>query len=123
MSRGKERGQATVELALVLPLVVIFALIVVQAALVANAQLLASHAAREGARAAAVDPDPAVARGAAVGAISAPGSRLDVSLSGGVVKGERLTVTVVYRVPTDVPLVGLLVGDVTVRSSVTMRVE
>ncbi len=120
MTRGKERGQATVELALVLPLVVLFALIVVQAALVANARLLVSHAAREGARAAAVDPSQATAASAARGSL---GDRLAISTSGGSSEGELITVTVVYSVPTNVPLVGQLIGDVDVEASVTMRVE
>lgn len=123
MARGKERGQATVELALVLPLVVLFALVVVQAALVANARLLVSHAAREGARAAAVDPNQAAAAEAARGSLGVPGSRLAVSLRGGSAEGDLITVTVVYSVATDVPLVGQLIGDVEVESSVTMRVE
>lgn len=123
MARGKERGQATVELALVLPLVVLFALIVVQAALVANARLLVSHAAREGARAAAVDPSQATAASAARGSLGVTGDRLAVSMSGGTSEGELITVTVVYSVPTNVPLVGQLIGDVDVEASVTMRVE
>ncbi len=123
MARGKERGQATVELALVLPLVVLFALIVVQAALVANARLLVSHAAREGARAAAVDPSQATAASAARGSLGVPGDRLAISMSGGSSEGELITVTVVYSVPTNVPLVGQLIGDVEVEASVTMRVE
>ena len=53
------RGQATVELALTFPLVVLLLLMVVQLGLVIHAQLLAIHAAREGARAAAVAPEPA----------------------------------------------------------------
>jgi hypothetical protein len=34
-----------------------------------------------------------------------------------------VTVTVRYRSPTEVPLVGGLLGDPTVQASVTMRVE
>ena len=56
-----DRGQAMVETALVLPLVVLFLLAVVQVGLVVRAQVLVTHAAREAARAAAVDPDPAAA--------------------------------------------------------------
>jgi Flp pilus assembly protein TadG len=48
-----ERGQATVELALVLPVVVLLLMILIQAALVAKDQLLVQHAAREAARSAA----------------------------------------------------------------------
>ncbi|MEZ5340784.1 MAG: pilus assembly protein [Acidimicrobiales bacterium] len=123
MKRGKERGQATVELALVLPLIVVFLLAVVQVALVANARLLVSHAAREGARAAAVHPTSAVAAEAARGSLGVPASRLTVALAGGTAEGDQLAVTVIYRVPTNVPLVGMLVGDIDVSATVTMRVE
>jgi hypothetical protein len=34
-----------------------------------------------------------------------------------------VTATVTYRIPTTVPLVGALIGDRTVRSEASMRVE
>jgi hypothetical protein len=37
--------------------------------------------------------------------------------------GSRVRVTVTYSVPTDVPLVGDLLGDVTLQATATMRVE
>jgi len=52
------RGSAVVEFALVLPLVLLVLLGAVEVALVARAQLEVSQAAREGAREAAVSPDP-----------------------------------------------------------------
>lgn len=122
MSRD-ERGQATVELALSLPLAVMFALMVVQAGLVAKDLLLVNHSAREAARAAAVEPTVAVARSGAVGAASLDADRLSVSLSGGSSTGDQTTATVSYESPTSVPLVGWLVGDITLSASVTMRVE
>ncbi|QXC60098.1 pilus assembly protein [Aquihabitans sp. G128] len=120
---GQEGGQATVELALALPVVVLALLLVVQVALVARAQLLVVHAAREGARAAAVDPDPgAAARAArATPGLRAGDLRVEVAGRGG--EGSRVRVTVRYRVRTDVPLVGGLLGDPTVSATVTMRVE
>lgn len=132
MGRGKprrgvgscgERGQATVEFALVLPLVVVFALIGVQLGVVAKDLVLVHHAAREGARAAAVEPTVGVARAAAIGSSSLDAGRLDVLLSGGTTRGSSATVTVRYRSATDVPLVGLLAPDVDLEASVTMRVE
>ena len=53
-----QRGQATVEFAFVLPLIVLAALAVIQVGLVVRDQLGVVHAAREAARAASVDPDP-----------------------------------------------------------------
>ncbi len=116
-------GQATVELAMALPVVAMALLLVVQVALVAQAQILVVHAAREGARAAAVDPQPgAAARAARV----TPGLRpsgLHVVSSPRGPSSSIIRVTVHYRARTDVPLVGLLLGDVKVRAAVAMRVE
>lgn len=120
---GPEAGQATVELALALPVAVLIGLVGVQAGLVAIDALLVHHAAREAARAAAVDPSAAVARRAAEGATSLDGGRLDVGLGGGSERGDDLRVTVRYSSPTEVPLVGRLVGDVEVGAEVMMRVE
>ena len=53
---ARHRGQATVELALGLPVVCIGVLLVLQLALVGRDAVLVAHAAREAARAAAVDP-------------------------------------------------------------------
>ncbi len=124
MAAGKGgRGQATVELALTLPFVVILSLIVIQAGLVAKDALVVHHAAREAARAAAVDPSVAVARRAALASGPLDDVRLSLTLSGGTNRGDTTTARLRYRSPTDVPLVGRLVGDVTVVAEVTMRVE
>ncbi len=122
-TRWTERGQATVELALTLPLAVLFALMVIQAGLVAKDFLLVNHSAREAARAAAVDPTQAAARTGAVGGSNLEPGRMKVSLTGGSSTGDLATATVTYQSPTDVPLVGWLVGDVSLQAQVTMRVE
>jgi Flp pilus assembly protein TadG len=56
-----ERGSATIEFALVVPMVLLVLLAAVEVAVVARAQLEVVHAAREGAREAAASPDPAQA--------------------------------------------------------------
>lgn len=116
-------GQATVELALVLPVVVLLALVVAQAAAIGRDQLLVVHAAREAVRAAAADPDPGAATTAARGAAALEPARLSVALAGRGERGSRVTATVTYRAPTQVPIVGALLGDVTVTGRATMRVE
>lgn len=115
-----DAGQATVEVALALPVLVMALLLVIQVGLVVRAQILVVHAAREGARAAAV--------GSAAGsaAASTPGldpSRVSVSAAGGGGPGSTVTVTVRYRAETSVPLVGSLLGDANLTASVSMRVE
>lgn len=124
MSReDRQGGQATVELVLVLPVVVLLALVVAQAAAVGRDQLLVAHAAREAARAAAVDPDPGAARTAAVGSAALEPGRVSVSVTGRGGRGSRVTATLTYRSPTEVPLVGALLGDITLTGRATMRVE
>jgi Flp pilus assembly protein TadG len=120
---GDERGQATVELALVLPLVVVLLLALVQAAVVARDQILVTHAAREAARAAAVDDDVDAARRAAEQAGPLAAERLDVAVTGRDGVGSRVRVVVRYTLPMRVPLVGRVLDEVTLEASATMRVE
>lgn len=116
-------GQATVELVLVLPVVVLALLLVVQVALVARAQVLVVDAAREGARAAAVD-GPDAAAGAASTTPGLVADRLAVSAERDSARsGDLVRVVVRYRAPTDVPLVGALVGEPTLHAEVVMRSE
>ncbi len=119
----REGGQAAVEVALVLPLVAVLLLGVVQVGLVVRDQPLVTHAAREAAREAAVNPSPDAPRAAALASSSLDPARLAVRLSGRGGPGSRVRAEVVYRSPTEVPLVGPLLGDLTLRAEVTMRVE
>lgn len=115
--RRRERGQATVELAVALPFVLAVALLVVQVGLVVRAQVLVVHAAREAARAAAVGEPPPPPDGLAP-------ARTDLAVvATGADPGDRVTATVRYRVESDLPLVGPLLPDVVVRGAATMRVE
>ncbi|CAN5734100.1 hypothetical protein BH20ACT1_BH20ACT1_10520 [soil metagenome] len=118
-----DQGQAAVELALVLPLVAVLALMLVQVALVVRDQVLVIHAAREAARAAAVSPESDAAGEAARAGASLEPSRLEIDVSGRGQPGSRVQVELRYISPTEVPLVGPLVGDVTLSGSAAMRVE
>jgi Flp pilus assembly protein TadG len=119
----RDRGQATVEAALVLPLVVTMLLAVVQVGMIVRAQVLVTHAAREGARAAAVDDDPDAAARAAHEATALDDDRMAVAVRGRDGPGSRVQVDVTYRTPTDIPLIGALLPDVSVHGEATMRVE
>lgn len=115
------RGQATVELALGLPVVCIGVLLVLQLALVGRDAVLVTHAAREAARAAAVEPTGPSARTGAVAASSAlDPARLDVRLRR---SGGRVTVEVGYRSITGLPLVGALIPDPDLHGQATMLEE
>ena len=122
MTQAREDdGQAAVELALVLPFVCVTLLALVQIGLVVHTQLLVVHAAREGARAAAVDPHPGAPAIAVASSAPLDLSRLDVDVDAR--PDGRVEVEVTYSMPTDVPLVGPLVGDVELSASAVMRVE
>lgn len=108
------------ELALTLPLVVVGLLLVVQAGLVVADHVATVHAAREAARAVAVDGRPGAADRAARQA-GGVGCRADVRRPAEV--GAVLRVTLTCPAPTDVALVGPLLPDATVRASAAMRVE
>jgi len=129
MSRRRQppsdRGQASVELALLLPVVLLLLLAVLQVGLLARDVVLVTHAAREAARAAATDPEPAVARSAALVSSGLDPARVEVTttITGDGTTGRRVRIDVAYRAPTVVPLVGALLADRTIRTSATMRVE
>ncbi len=79
--RKSQAGSATVELALALPILTIFLLLIVQVGVVMLDQLAVTQAAREGARAAAVDPKNGVGAAAARRATGLPSERLAVVVS------------------------------------------
>jgi len=119
-----DRGQSTVEFALVLPLVALVILCIVQAGVVVRDQLLVSHAAREAARAAAVSDNDrsGAALAAARQAASLQGDRLSgtVTMVDG---GSTVRVVLSYRSTTDIAVIGPLVPDIDLKSSVVMRAE
>jgi Flp pilus assembly pilin Flp len=114
-----EAGQATVEFALLLPLIVFAALALIQVGLLVRDYVGVQHAAREAARAASVDPDPGGAARAAHRTL--PGARVQVGARPRV--GEPITVEVSYHAVTNVPLVGALFPDPTIHARAVMRVE
>ena len=114
-----DRGQATVELALVLPLVFTLLALLFQIALVARDEILVTHAARDAAREASVTPD--VSRIAASARQNLPGARVTVVRRGAV--GESVEVAVSYVAHTDLPLVGMFLPDLTMHGRSVMRVE
>jgi hypothetical protein len=103
--------------------VALLLLALLQVGLVARDVVLVSHAAREGARAAATDRDPSAAERAATRSGGLDPARMEVAVRGRDGPGSRVRVTVTYRIPTSVPIVGAFLGEKRVETSVTMRVE
>jgi Flp pilus assembly protein TadG len=118
-NRRHDRGQAAVEFALALPVVIVLVLGLVQVAVVVARQLAVEHAARSAARAASVAADPGAAARSEVDRMSAL-TAVTVETSA---TAELVTVTVRYREETTVPIVGRVIGDAELTASVTMRRE
>jgi len=115
------RGSATVEFALLIPLILLVLLAAVEVAVAARVQLEVVAAAREGAREAAVSPDPARALAVARNALGDAGERARITVSRPHVVGEPARVTVRldhhFRV---LPFGGLTVE---LKGTAAMRVE
>jgi hypothetical protein len=118
---SSDRGQAAVELALCLPLVVLVLLAGVQVALVVRDQITVIGAARDAARAMVVADGRAGAANESVTRTArlSPG-REHVSVTQ---QAGLITVTVTYRSPTDVPLLGPFMPDIALHATATMAAE
>jgi len=105
----RQAGSATVEFALVLPLLLVLGLATLQVALLVKDQLIVQGAARAGAREAAVSTDDAEVRQAVFDAApGVDGSRVDVVVDrDGQALGE-VSVRVIYHDAAVVPAVGWL---------------
>lgn len=114
-----ESGQATVEFALVLPLVIFLVLAVLQTALVVRDYVATVHSAREAVRAASVDRDPDAPAAAAHRVLR----RAHVDVDARPAVGAPIRVVVTYTSHTDLPLVGPLFPDPELRATATMRTE
>jgi Flp pilus assembly protein TadG len=118
-ARNRDRGQAAVELALCLPLLCIFLLGIVQLVVIVRDQLAVQLAAREAARAAAVAAaSDAAAEAAADRAVTLRPLNIATDSS-----NATVTVTVSHVTPTDLPLIGALLPDVTITATATMAME
>ena len=100
-------------------------LLVVQVSLLGRDQILVTHAARAAARAAAVVPSGDTGAPTQAAAASGPldRSRLSTSVVERPGALTEVEVHVRYRAPTDLPLIGPLLPDVTVEATATMRRE
>lgn len=116
MRGRRDRGQAAVEFAIALPLVVVLVFGIVQIAVVVRDQIAIELAARDGARAASVSATPAAA---ATRAAEAATTLRPISTSTSV-SGSTVAVTVRYTTRSRLPLLGVVIGDVDLTATVTM---
>ncbi|MDJ0924551.1 MAG: TadE/TadG family type IV pilus assembly protein [Acidimicrobiia bacterium] len=106
--RNRERGSATVELALLVPLILVLLVVVVEVAVVARAQVELVAAAREGARVAATSPDPERAVSAVRRALGTSGVNARIAVRRPHVVGRPAEVKVTLQHEIAVPLLGVL---------------
>jgi len=117
-----ERGSATVEFALVIPIVLLLLVALVEVAVVARVQIELLGAARQGARAAATNPDPAVAVDAVHEALSEGLMKsVVVTVERPAVVGREAVVRLSLRHHLAAALFGGVPVDLSARS--VMRVE
>lgn len=127
-ARGAVRqdGQAAVEFALVLPIVLVVAVAICQVVLALNCRLVLLAASREGARRAAETNDPGEARNAAIRAAAAlPGGRPRVSVSfpEGRARGCPVEVELRGTVPLILPGLSRFLPPLEFRCSTWMALE
>ena len=118
-----ERGQATLELALCLPIVFVLLAALVETGGIVSDQIRLWHAARDAARAAVVDPSTEDVHRAAEDAGLHP---VDVTISPAPAlraAGRPLTVWLRYHPAARLPLIGGLLDNLTLDAQATMRIE
>jgi hypothetical protein len=127
MARRTDDGQATLEAALTLPVVLLALLLIVQVGIVVRDALALTGAAREGARTAAVTASDDEARAAirqAAGPLDAGRIEIAFAPSADWAAGEAITVRCSYVERLAIPIVSRIVSfDLPLRASSTMRAE
>lgn len=124
----EERGQAMVEMALVLPILLLLVFGIIEFGRVYNSYLEVTNAAREGARAGVVGAtDDTITTTVKNAAVLLDGDSLDITVSPGVdyrSRGAALNVTVYYPVQIYTPIISNIMGNpYMVKASATMRME
>ncbi|MCY3850385.1 MAG: pilus assembly protein [Acidimicrobiaceae bacterium] len=114
------RGQATVEFALLLPVAVVALLVIAQIGLVVRARVMLTHAAREGARVAAVGGSDTEVKAVVIDSGALDPAQVTVAVTRG---ATTVTVLVVYVMRTNVSVVGAMLNDPQMSSVATMYRE
>ncbi len=130
MSRWREdrRGQALVEMAIVLPILLLVLMGIIDFGRIYHGSLTVTAAAREAARQAALGAnDDEIRQTAVAAATSLPAAALEVEISptpGNRYPGTAITVEVSCRMPILTPIMqGLLDSPFTVRGQAVMKKE
>lgn len=124
--RSNQQGQAMVEFALVLPLLLLILLGIVQFGITYSHSLTLADAVRAGAREAAVsrtaaNPTAATTQAVLNSASDLDASKVGVSVSSDWAPGDAVTVSATY--PYSISILGIVVSSGSLHSSTTERVE
>lgn len=127
---NNQKGQALVEMALILPLLLLLLFGIFEFSRIYSAQLIVTHSAREGARAAAVgtlDAEVEDLMKLRVSALSLNPDLLNINIApahNNRSRGESVSINIEYPVKIFAPIISRIVGNpYVVKSEVTMRVE
>lgn len=121
-----ERGQAMVETALIMPLLILMLMGMVEMGRLGNAYLTVTHAARHGARYGAVGgSNSEIIEKVKYAAVPLNVDNLSVTINPETnrLTGNDLSITVAYPVELFIPVFSGLASPINVQSTVIMRVE
>jgi Flp pilus assembly protein TadG len=121
-----ESGQSLVEFALIVPLLILLLFGIVDFGRIFHAYLTIDHAGREAARAASIGKDDTQVKSTAVTdavGISLTTDRVVISPNGTRVSGNDVSITITYPITFLTPVIGSIVGPITLEDTTVMRVE
>jgi len=122
---NSQKGQSLVEFAMVLPLLVLLLFGITDFGRIFHAYLTIDHAGREAARVASIGKDNTTVKSTAVN--DATGIDLTVGQVGVTpatrTSGTDVTVTITYPITFLTPVIGSIVGPITLEDTTVMRVE
>ncbi|WHY76782.1 pilus assembly protein [Neobacillus sp. WH10] len=121
-----EKGQSLVEFALILPLLVLMLFGIIDFARIFHVYLTMDHAGREAARAASIGKDDTFIKQTALDnakSINLVAGRVGISPVGTKKSGDNVTITITYPIDFLTPVIGKIVGPLTLEDKTVMRVE
>lgn len=121
-----EKGQSLVEFALVIPLLIILLFGIVDFGRIFHAYLTMDHAGREAARAASIGKDDTTVKSTAVSdavGIGLTADKVNITPGGTRISGSDISITITYPITFLTPVIGSIVGPITLKDTTVMRVE
>ncbi len=120
-----DRGQATLEAALAMPIVLLALLLIVQVGIVVRDALALDQAAREGVRAMAITASPDEARAAVRGSAGPlDADRIATEISSAATRGDSVGIDLSYTEELRIPVVSKIVAlHLPLEAKATMRLE